>query len=34
MENGQQKNSTIRIPEVLAPYMGGIDEIKGNPVQA
>jgi len=27
MENYQQEDGTIKIPEVLVPYMGGQDEI-------
>jgi seryl-tRNA synthetase len=29
MENHQQRDGSIRIPEVLAPYMGGLDTIPG-----
>lgn len=28
MENNQQKDGTIVVPEVLRPYMGGIDVIR------
>jgi seryl-tRNA synthetase len=31
LENYQNKDGSIRIPEVLIPYMGGIDTISGNP---
>jgi seryl-tRNA synthetase len=27
MENGQQADGSIRIPEALRPYMGGIERI-------
>jgi seryl-tRNA synthetase len=29
MENYQQKDGTIRVPEVLRPYMGGLEVIRG-----
>jgi seryl-tRNA synthetase len=29
MENNQQADGTIRVPEVLRPYMGGRDVIDG-----
>ncbi len=28
LENGQQANGSIRLPEVLWPYMGGLKEIR------
>jgi seryl-tRNA synthetase len=28
MENGQEKDGSIRVPEVLRPYMGGVERIK------
>ena len=30
IENYQEKDGSIRIPDVLAPYMGGIEKIKGS----
>ena len=29
MENYQQKDGSIRIPEALRPYMGGLERIGG-----
>jgi len=29
MENYQQKDGTILVPEVLRPYMGGLEVIRG-----
>jgi seryl-tRNA synthetase len=38
LENGQQADGTIRIPEALRPYMGGVEQIvkapAGHPVSA
>ena len=31
LENGQQANGTVRIPEVLVPYMGGLDVLETTP---
>jgi seryl-tRNA synthetase len=28
LENGQQTDGSVRLPEALAPYMGGVSEIK------
>jgi len=28
LENGQRENSTVAIPEVLRPYMGGLESIE------
>jgi seryl-tRNA synthetase len=28
MENNQQADGSIRVPEVLRPWMGGVDVIK------
>ena len=33
LENGQQKDGSVRLPKVLVPYMGGVEEITPSQIQ-